>query len=759
MNPAKSSKKLLYVFLFFTLILFLFQNMNIGVSTSSEFSLDIDTDFELTEFSTSTGILSNTTTLDFELPSSLWRINDIELNFTDVEFGLELKTVEDIPIDKYSIDKFHDGYGVQIVIQDPTIVYGLQIYGNNESTENKPIYVEIHGHDNNTYSPNNAVYGTPHLLNMSYSLIPSWHIQTFSTPIYITEGFYYLVIDGSSIGTSPKSTYYWYFNNINPTYPELNISEYNAGSWGGGIQGTSLLYKIIQKVNDTFFPEEINMTAEFNGNSYEIANGNHPGKGYLKKSNLNYHPNNKNVQVKIKNNKTESLNFNLSYNLNILSDFRAPSILQINYNSWNLWRITPSIERYSINDSIKFDYSSSWSNISIFKNQQNISSDVVIDSLNNKVLIPNHTIEHGADWEITANSPSVPFSLKIIETEWIGGQQLRLSIADPILEGTYKFVLRDDEGIELHQQVINLPTEINRFTYEIPPNILKGNYIAYIYWYNQTDAGIKTQVFSLSPISSSNQPPDFLVIFLIVGFVVIGGVVLGGSSYATIKKVQTRHRDKLKLLLEKCSEIMDIEYIIVLHKKSGIDVYSEAFADKDVDPTLISGFLQAIQNFGSEILGRAKESRTFKIEYQKSILLMTEFVNLRLIVIMKESPSKNFLYTLESLAYNIYHHYGGLFDEFQGNLGEFQGIKDLLEEHLDLSFLYPLTIDYSLKMKLTQSERDMIKKASDLMHDNNLNYFYSIYLLPENVCTPKDFEIIKELIKKRIFNPIDRSSD
>jgi hypothetical protein len=733
--------------------------MQNGLSSSSEFPLEINTNFELTEFSNTNGYFTSTSTVDFELPSSSWRINDIELNFTDVEFGVELKTIEDSPTGSFSIDKFHDAYGVQVVIEDPTIIYGLQIYGNNESTENKSIYVQINGQDNSTFSPNNDIYGTPLLLNMTYSTTPSWHIQTFPSPLYLTTGTYYLVLDGTSIGTSPKSLYYWYFNNLDPINPDLNISEFDMGSWGGGIQGTPFLYKLIQKVNNTFYPEDINMTAELNGNLFEISNDIFPGKGYLKKSNLNYHPNKKHVEVKIKNNRTESLDFNLSYSLNILSDFSAPSKLKINHGLWNDWRITPLIERISNNDSILFEYSSSWSNISILRNQQDISSNVTIDSLNNIIIIPNNTIENGADWEITASSPSVNFALNIIETEWVGGQELRFSITDPILEGSYEFILRDEEGIELFQKSINLPTEINRFTYEVPLNILKGNYIAYIYWHNQTDAGIQTQIFSLSPKSSPTPSFDFTGIFLTVGLVLIGGAVLGGSSYITIKKAQTRHSDKLKLILEKCSEIMDIEYIIVLHKNSGIDVYSEAFGDKKVDPTLISGFLQAIQNFGSEVLGRAKESRTFKVEYQKSILLMAEFVNLRLIVIMKESPSKNFLFTLESLAYDIYHHYGDLFDEFQGNLEEFQGIRTLLEEHLNISFLYPLTINYSLKMKLTQSERDMMKKASDLMRDSNLHYFYSIYLLPDNVCTPKDFEIIKQLIMKRIFNPIDLSSD
>ncbi|MFW9896991.1 MAG: hypothetical protein ACFFD7_14390 [Candidatus Thorarchaeota archaeon] len=735
----------------------LFQNSHTGVASSSPFYLDINTEFQLTDFSTVTGLLSISNTWDFELPSSSWSIDDIELNFTDVESGIEVKVIEDNPINMLTINKFHDGFGVQIVIHDPTIIYGFEIYGNNESTENKPIYVQINGMDNNSYTPNNIIYGTSQLLNMSYSLTPQWHIQSFSSPIYLTEGNYYLVINGTSIGTSPKSDYNWYFNNIDPTYPELNTSEYSGISWGSAIEGTPFLHKIIQKVNQTFFPEEINMTMELNGNSYEISNGNDPGKGYLKKTNLNYHPNKKKVEVNIKNNKTASLDFNLSYKLNISNDFNAPSILTINFNSSNVWKITPYIERFSLNDSIKFHYSNSWSNISIIKNQLDISSDVFIDLNNNLIIIPNHTIENGAEWEIIANSPSVEFELNIIETKWFGGQELRFSIADPILEGTYKFVLRDEEGIELHQEVKTLPADLpNKFTFEIPPNILEGNYTAYVYWYNQTDAGIQTRVFSFSPKRSTL---DLTVIFITVGLVLIGGVVLGGSGYVTYKKVQTRHSDKLKLILEKCSEIMDIEYIIVLDKKSGIDVYSEAFGDKQVEPTLISGFLQAIQNFGSEVLGRAKESRTFKVEYQKSILLMTEFVNLRVIIIMKESPSKNFLYTMESLAFDIYHQYGTLFDEFQGNLAEFQGIRDLLEEHLNISFLYPLTIDYSLKMKLSPSEREIVKRASDFMRDHKQDHFYSIYLLPDNICTPKDFEIIKQLIEKKIFNPIDTSSD
>lgn len=760
MNPVINSRRLLYLFLFSISFLFLVQNAQTVSSSNSEISLKIDSEFEMIEYSTTQGIYSNIDTIVLELPSPTWEIDDIELNFTNVEFGIEVKTIEDNPADSFIIEKFDNsyGYGVQIVIDDPTVIYGALIYGNNESSENKPLYVQINGYNNFTNSPNNIVYGTPNLLNMSYSLTPSWHNQTFAEPIFLSKGYYYLLIEGSAIGESPKSIYYWYYNNADPNYPELNISEYNGASWTEGVQGTPFLHKFIQKVNYTFFPEEINMTAELDGNSFEISNGDHPGKGYLKKSDINYHPNKKDVEIKIKNNKTASLDFNLNYSFNINNEFLASSLLEIGYNSSNNWLVFPTIDRFSDDHSVRFEYPYNWYDISILKNQQDVTADVVIDSLNNVIFIPNDTIENGAEWEIQAYSPSVDFELNIIKTDFTGGQVLQFSIATPILNGIYHFILIDPLGNEKYQEDVILPTESNIFSYEIPSNILEGDYIAYIYWYNQTDAGVQSQVFSLSPTSTPSTSQDF-PIFFILGIVLIGGSVIGGSSYVTIKKVHSNHSDKLRLILEKCNDIMNIEYFIVLDKNSGIDVYSESFGEKDIDPTLISGFLQAIQNFGSEVLGRAKDSRTFKVEYRKSIILMTEFVNLRLIVILKESPSRNFLYGIELLAYDIYKDYGKLFDKFDGILGEFQGIKKLLDQHLNLSFLYPLSIKYSLKMKLSQAEKEIVQKAKKIMHENNFNYFYTHHLLPENACSPKDYETILQLIQKGIFHPIDDSSN
>lgn len=148
MDSAKS-KKLTFIILFAFIFLFLVGNIH-KVSANGDTSFEINTEFEMTEYSISEGDYSNVNDIDFELPSSTWEIDDIEFNFTDVEFGLEMKIIEDKPSGTNFIDKFHDGYGIQIVIEDPTIIYSVLVYGNNESTETVPLYVQIHGYDNVT---------------------------------------------------------------------------------------------------------------------------------------------------------------------------------------------------------------------------------------------------------------------------------------------------------------------------------------------------------------------------------------------------------------------------------------------------------------------------------------------------------------------------------------------------------------------------------------------------------------------------------
>ncbi len=83
-------------------------------------------------------------------------------------------------------------------------------------------------------------------------------------------------------------------------------------------------------------------------------------------------------------------------------------------------------------------------------------------------------------------------------------------------------------------------------------------------------------------------------------------------------------------------------------------------------------------------------------------------------------------------------------------------MKELIEKHLNVSFLYQLKIVENPKIKLSASEKEMILKARTFMKENNFTYFYSLYLLPENTASPKDYQIIFNLIEKGIFQPTEK---
>jgi len=73
----------------------LFQDLDVVSSNGSEHSLNINLNFEMVENSINQGFYDNVDSIDIELPSSSWNIEDIELNFTNIkDLGTEIEIIE-----------------------------------------------------------------------------------------------------------------------------------------------------------------------------------------------------------------------------------------------------------------------------------------------------------------------------------------------------------------------------------------------------------------------------------------------------------------------------------------------------------------------------------------------------------------------------------------------------------------------------------------------------------------------------------------
>ena len=755
--------KILLICVFIAIFVAFFPIIGVRSFEDDDITLNANMNFIFQEEAVKKGYLTENISIQVNLPSETWNIQDMELNFTQIDFEPEIEIIENNTLHNtfkrvYNKNPAQNVFGqaVQLELNDPSLIYGVYIYGYNYLSHPGTPQIQLRGFDPLNNYPNATLFRS---VSLNLSSTPNWYLQEFSVPILLNPGNYSLVLNGTGIPAFAVTDagFYWGYNSIDPNYPSLYVSEFDD-IWSEGISGEPFLYKVIQKLNTTIYPEEINMTAELDGQFYPVLNGNGHGNGYLKRNQLNYHANHQEVTIKVKNNKTRNLRFNINYNFNIYNFLNSSGIATIKYNDTIKWSIYPNINRHSNNDTLRFMYPDNWGDIKVFKDSIDISDEVIINPGNYMLIIENNTIDSNSDWEISGSSPNIAFDLTTPRLEFKTGQELSFSLGSEPLPGIYTLRLFDPLGLLKIQTEKQIPFEDNVFSYNIPKSAIEGEYTAFIFWSNGTYAGVRSVSFSIIYDGLNPQEFDFSLL-IIIGVITIGSVAAVSTGYITTKKIKSNKREKLHRILERCSDIMNLKYVIVLDPKTGIDLFAQTFEKKELDPTLIAGFLQAIHNFGDEVLEGVRESKTIKVEYKQSIIVMTDFINVRLITILKSNPSKNFLYSLESLAYHIYKYYGKLIDNFSGNLKPFRSISKLVDSDLEVSLRYPMTIKIAKKLKLSQHENQIIKRALDLMKETKFSHFYAVYLLPENNCSPDDYEVIMGLIKKGVFQPIKKQED
>ncbi|MFX1361011.1 MAG: hypothetical protein ACFE8T_11780, partial [Promethearchaeota archaeon] len=593
-------------------------------------SLDIPNKFELNEYSNINGSNYIGSVVNISLPSTEWNITKIELDFTNLTFDRETLVIEDQPIAYdmvfYQNSVFNNfGLATQIKLDHSETIYGVFIYGNKSLGTTQDIQVQIQGFNELNNTPNGTIFATT-TINISSQV--GWYFQNFSLPVDLPKGNYFLILNGTNLNVNGQY-YNWYYNPA-PSDPSLYSSFAYDTIWSDGVDNTTFLYKLIRESRAPLFPESINMSVNINNQYCKVLNGVSEGSGVLNQTFQNFFPNDNSLYMPIYNNASKTLVFNVSYSLNLEKILNTQCIASIEESKSIQWILSPNFNRQTFNYSVKFGFPKSWSNISVFLDEQNLTTNVIIDYGGRFIFIPNNTITQDSGWEIRANSPNILFNLYAPKTEFNLGQELRFSLQSPIT-GNYTFILMDPADTEETRIKKIIPIDNNIFSYELPLTSPDGKYIAYVFWNNATDAGAQSQEFLIS-IPNSSQPLDLsLLITIIIISVIVAGS--GISIYVGVKRIVKKRRYDMERLLNKCIDILNLNYLIVTDNKSGLDVFTESYGDKKLDSTLISGFLQAVREFGTHVAD--KDTRIVKLDYKDTIILMKEFVNIRLILNMK----------------------------------------------------------------------------------------------------------------------------
>lgn len=747
----KKINKGCYLFILFIVSSFLFLNIlnlaQISYAQTNGDTLNARSKFIINEFSEKLSYNENISTIDISLPSTSWNITNIELNITNVKLGKEIKTIEE------SGNKIQTvignailGWGVQVNITEPTILFGVYIFGyRNPHTPTIPVYFQLTGYDTDT--PNNDIMRS---VSLNISTVPSWYLQTFENEISLIPGQYYLTINGSQLVPSEKTTYNWFYNDTTTVHQNLHTSKYDGSQWNVESKGEPFLYKLIQRVDRSFTPTEINMTLDIDG-SLKSVNEN----GTLTIS-TNISPDSDIFNIPIFNNRSIELLFNLNYHIKLQNCLISNGDVLIQESLANVWTIEPNIQRYYSNYSIEFNYPIGWYNLSVFRDLgvgwEDISSQVVIDTMDHLVIISNNTLLEGADWRITANSPNEQPSLNVPVTKFGPNQEIQFSVIAPILPGNITFRLFNSLGFlaqsDTTYEIDSIETEDLILTHLLSTAPSAGIYKAYVFWYNGTAAGVTSQEFEIE-VPFALDPMAIVIIVGAIAFISI----FSFTTYKVAKNSKRKHEAHRQTIFNKYMDVLNLEYFIIIHKKSGLNVYEQILASKTIDATLITGFLEAIRTFGIELTGADEQSQTIKLEYHKSKVLMSEFKSFRILLIMKENPSQDFLESIKELSYDIDNKFGRQIENFKGNTTLFAGIRDLLEQHLQTSLIYPLKI-VQQDIKLKSDEKSMLNRAKSIMKKKNTDYFIVTSLLSiRKGFYAKEAELILNLIKKKIFVP------
>ena len=709
-----------------------------------EYSEIIDTDF-------------NKTSIDFSLPSSDWNMTDFQINFSNITSNIQTKVIDGGINSGDVIEHSSETYSlaVEIELAYPITLYAVEIFGYTSTPTISQVYVQIQGCNTGSSLPNSTIYGSPVLLNIS--LTPNWYLQTFKSPITLPKGHYFLVIDGSSVIDETKR-YYWEFGEIGPLISAFNTTL----GWQVSSMESPFCYKLIQR--EKFNPSEIGMQVELDGVNYTVSDSSDTGTGDLTVNDICFFSNSIDNSLNVFTDQRINITFNYDYHIFMKNSFISGGYLTIRYNSENSWFITPEFNKVGYNYSVRFSFPNNWYNISVFRNNSEITSN--ISYYNTYLLISNNLILDNCTWEVTAKSSSTSLDVDSPKLEYDIEEIIFLTIEVPISEGNVTFKLISSSNVEVYSKTININQTQIEFSLQIPKNLPEGLYEIFILWQNSNQAGVQTQlIFIKNPIPLIDLNP-----LIILASSVIVGISIAITSFSYIKMKNKKiiredhekmllnaknntHRSYKELLFNLFRDHFNLRYILINEKKSGLTVYSQNFTPIKFNTTLVSGFLDALDSFGRIYLDHDEQSVLIKIDYRNSILIFLEFKFFKIIFIMKQDPSIEFVKTIKELSKAIDKEYAYDFKNFNNSPKYFESIQNLIHEYLHVSLAYPLCIELPQANEVNHQESSLIKNAFEIMKITKLNHFYVKSLISMEQFEVEKAEIVLNLIKREIVKP------
>ncbi len=209
-------------------------------------------------------------------------------------------------------------------------------------------------------------------------------------------------------------------------------------------------------------------------------------------------------------------------------------------------------------------------------------------------------------------------------------------------------------------------------------------------------------------------------------------------------------------------DLVNISYIMIIHKEVGVSIYSKQIALEGLDSDLISGFLQAISQFRQEFTKGAKNlqiSKGFEMDYYDFKIIIVDGDFARVALILDKSPSDQLKHNQTAFKNAFEVKFRPYLESFTGDISPFRETDPLIEKYFNITLMYPLKLaSYRDVFKLNTLEKVLVEVAEQIQKERK--FFFVSSLLSFGIAGRKESrdQIISSILSlknKGILVPVE----
>ncbi len=177
-------------------------------------------------------------------------------------------------------------------------------------------------------------------------------------------------------------------------------------------------------------------------------------------------------------------------------------------------------------------------------------------------------------------------------------------------------------------------------------------------------------------------------------------------------------------------DLLKIAFIMIIDKHGGVSIYDKQISLEGIDSDLISGFLQAISHFRSEIKKDIEGSsigKGFEMDYYDFKIVITDGNYVRVALILDGIPSEKLKESQIAFTASFERRFEPNLKNFMGDITPFRATDDLIEKFFNVTFVYPLQLGkhYGV-VKLKGLEKDLTEVAEQIQKERKFFFVSSL---------------------------------